>query len=184
MLRRLTLTFPHSRSLAAAGARVGAALCLGLLAHTGAHAQASSPGGDPPNVPVSPPSATTDPSTTPPATSTRNATVQTLGTQQSAPISSATRPQTGGTVLIDAATGRSVGSGSRVLRAPAPCSPKTGSLDCAVEAGAATQGSDVSTRVRRGVIGEAGSGRAATEGSGTVKGQETCVPAPGRLSCD
>jgi len=45
-------------------------------------------------------------------------------------------------------------------------------------------GAKVSGRGRNGVIGEVGPGRAAREGSGTVKRKEACTPAPGKLTCD
>lgn len=89
-----------------------------------------------------------------------------------------------GGLVTQVGSGRPVSEGSRVLRLPGKCSPKTNSLDCVAEAGQAPTGANVSSRVRNSVIGEVGAGRAATEGSGTVKRKEACTPQAGKLTCD
>lgn len=89
-----------------------------------------------------------------------------------------------GGLVTHVGSGRPVSEGSRVLRLPGKCSPKTNSLDCVAEAGQAPTGANVSSRVRNSVIGEVGAGRAATEGSGTVKRKEACTPQAGKLTCE
>ncbi|MGH6647903.1 hypothetical protein [Aquabacterium sp.] len=89
-----------------------------------------------------------------------------------------------GGLVTQVGSGQPVAEGSRVLRLPGKCTPKTGSLDCVAEGGQAPTGANVSSKVRNSVIGEVGAGRAATEGSGTVKRKEACTPAPGKLTCD
>lgn len=89
-----------------------------------------------------------------------------------------------GGLVTQVGSGRPVSEGSRVLRLPGKCSPKTNSLDCVAEAGQAPTGANVSSRVRNSVIGEVGAGRAATEGSGNVKRKEACNPQAGKLTCD
>ncbi|MFY9476493.1 MAG: hypothetical protein WAQ08_02300 [Aquabacterium sp.] len=80
--------------------------------------------------------------------------------------------------------GKAAGDGTRVLKAPAACTPKTNSLDCVAETGQAGQGANVSSRVRNSVIGEVGAGRAATEGAGAAKRGGPCTPQAGKLTCD
>jgi hypothetical protein len=80
--------------------------------------------------------------------------------------------------------GKAAGDGTRVLKAPAACTPKTNSLDCVAETGQAGQGANVSSRVRNSVIGEVGAGRAATEGAGAAKREGPCTPQAGKLTCD
>lgn len=80
--------------------------------------------------------------------------------------------------------GRAAGDGTRVLKAPAACTPKTNSLDCVAETGQAGQGANVSSRVRNSVIGEVGAGRATTEGAGAAKREGPCTPQAGKLTCD
>ena len=87
-------------------------------------------------------------------------------------------------LITQVGSGRPVAEGSRVLRLPGKCTPKTNSLDCVNEAGQAPTGANVSSRVRNSVIGEVGAGRAATEGAGTVKRKDTCTPQPGKLTCE
>ena len=71
----------------------------------------------------------------------------------------------------------------RALALPGKCTPKAGSLDCVTDSAGSKSGEDVSGRVRTSVIGEVGAGRGATEG-GKAKGQETCTPKAGELSCE
>lgn len=80
--------------------------------------------------------------------------------------------------------GKAAGDGTRVLKAPAACTPKTNSLDCVAETGQAGQGANVSSRVRNSVIGEVGAGRATTEGAGAAKREGPCTPQAGKLTCD
>lgn len=89
-------------------------------------------------------------------------------------------PSTG---AVPVAVGEPLGDGVRVLRAPGGCTPKTNSLDCVQDSSDAVPGANVSGRVRNSVIGEVGSGRAATEGAGGAQRQTTCTPKPGELSC-
>lgn len=93
------------------------------------------------------------------------------------------RAPVGSAVLIEAGTGAAVGEGSRVLKVPGACTPKTNSLDCVADAGPSAQGANVSSRVRNSVIGEVGAGRGATEGGGNLKREGPCTPLPGQLSC-
>lgn len=87
-----------------------------------------------------------------------------------------------GTVTL-VGSGNAVSGGVRVLKGPGACKPKTNSLDCADESGQSGGGANVSGRVRGGVIGEVGAGRAATEGKGGAQRKDTCVPVPGKLTC-
>lgn len=148
--------------------------------HGSVHAQASQPTGDPPpSTAIPAPGA----DTTPAATAARNTSTSTLTEVQSSAVRRLTGTRDG--VVNDVGTGRAVGDGSRVLRVPGKCDPKTNSLDCVTDSNAAQSGgANVSNRVRNSVIGEVGSGRSATEGSGKTKGQETCTPAPGKLTCE
>lgn len=73
-------------------------------------------------------------------------------------------------------------SAPRMLKSPGACTPKPNSLDCAGE-GQNAGGANVSDRVRGGVIGEVGRGRAVTSGQGDATRQETCTPEPGKLTC-
>lgn len=87
-------------------------------------------------------------------------------------------------VVTVVGSGRTAGDGTRALKAPTACTPKTNSLDCVSEAGQAGQGANVSSRVRNSVIGEVGAGRAATEGAGGAKREGPCIPQAGKLTCD
>jgi len=87
-------------------------------------------------------------------------------------------------LVTEVGSGRPVGEGARVLSLPSQCTPKTNQLDCVEQTRNGAGGADVSGRVRKGVIGEVGAGRAATEGAGSVQGSTTCTPAPGKLSCE
>lgn len=89
-----------------------------------------------------------------------------------------------GGLITQVGSGQPVAEGSRMLKLPGKCTPKTGSLDCVAEAGQASTGANVSNKVRNNVIGEVGAGKAATEGSGSVKRKEACVPLPGKLTCE
>jgi hypothetical protein len=92
-------------------------------------------------------------------------------------------PVPGNTPTTPVVVGAPLGEGVRVLRAPGGCTPKTNSLDCVQDSSEAAPGANVSGRVRHSVIGEVGSGRAATEGGGGAQRQPTCTPKPGELSC-
>lgn len=81
-------------------------------------------------------------------------------------------------------SGAAAGEGTRALRPPPACTPKTNSLDCVADGAQAGQGANVSSKVRNSVIGEVGAGRATTEGGGGVKREGACTPLPGKLSCD
>jgi len=87
-------------------------------------------------------------------------------------------------LVTEVGSGRPVGEGARVLSLPGQCTPKTNQLDCVEQTRNGAGGADVSGRVRKGVIGEVGAGRAATEGAGSVRGSTTCTPAPGKLTCE
>jgi hypothetical protein len=87
-------------------------------------------------------------------------------------------------LVTEVGSGRPVGEGARVLSLPGQCTPKTNQLDCVEQTRTGAGGADVSGRVRKGVIGEVGVGRAATEGAGSVQGSSTCTPAPGKLTCE
>ena len=87
-------------------------------------------------------------------------------------------------LITEVGTGRPMAEGSRILRVPGKCSPKTNSLDCVADAGPSPTGANVSSRVRNSVIGEVGVGRAATEGGGKAKTQATCTPQAGKLTCE
>ncbi|RZI81216.1 MAG: hypothetical protein EOP38_20055 [Rubrivivax sp.] len=133
---------------------------------------------------------TTDESTQPPAVAAKSAAVNSVGESLGSPAERALRPSSidplasRSGLITQTGTGRPVSEGVRVLRLPGKCSPKTNSLDCVAEAGQAPTGANVSSRVRNSVIGEVGAGRAATEGSGTVKRKDTCTPQPGKLTCE
>lgn len=87
-------------------------------------------------------------------------------------------------LVTEVGSGRPVGEGARVLNLPSPCTPKTNQLDCVEQTRNGATGADVSGRVRKGVIGEVGAGRAATEGAGQVQGNTSCTPALGKLTCE
>ncbi|MES2089846.1 MAG: hypothetical protein V4532_07705 [Pseudomonadota bacterium] len=87
-------------------------------------------------------------------------------------------------LITEVGSGRPVSEGSRILRLPGKCSPKTNSLDCVADAAPTPTGANVSSRVRNSVIGEVGAGRAATEGSGKAKSKATCTPQAGKLTCE
>jgi hypothetical protein len=118
----------------------------------------------------------------------KNAAVKSVDESQGTPVSRALPERdplsVRGGLVTQTGSGRPVSEGSRVLRLPGKCSPKTNSLDCVAEAGQAPTGANVSSRVRNSVIGEVGAGRAATEGSGTVKRKEACTPQAGKLTCE
>ncbi|HIV70917.1 MAG TPA: hypothetical protein H9903_08315 [Candidatus Aquabacterium excrementipullorum] len=176
-----TATLARLRLLATALA------CLGPLA---AHAQAAGP---PVTAPPQeqPPTAAPAPApaaeTSPAAVSTKAAVASTLSsgsatTLQSSSGSSSLAPRPA--VVTVLGSGQSAGQGTRVLKAPSACTPKTNSLDCVTETGQAGQGANVSSRVRNSVIGEVGAGRATTEGAGAAKREGPCTPQPGKLTCD
>jgi hypothetical protein len=125
---------------------------------------------------------------TPPGAATRNTAAktadQTQGTSATRALKQGDPLSIRGGLVTQVGSGQPVAEGSRVLRLPGKCTPKTGSLDCVAEAGQASTGANVSSKVRNSVIGEVGAGRAATEGGGTVKHKEACTPAPGKLTCD
>jgi hypothetical protein len=138
-----------------------------------------------PGTPISPPAAA--PSPTPRAAQAAiDSSVRALDdtrplTQQS--TLPGRRAPVANSVLVEAGTGAAVGEGSRVLKVPGACTPKTNSLDCVADAGPSAQGANVSSRVRNSVIGEVGAGRGATEGGGNLKREGACTPLPGQLSC-
>lgn len=118
----------------------------------------------------------------------RNSSVRVLDEGRNLPLREAIgagkRPLgSSGSVLTEAGTGAAVGEGSRVLKVPGACTPKTNSLDCVADASTAAQGANVSTRVRNSVIGEVGAGRGATEGAGGAKRDTACTPVAGQLTC-
>ena len=120
----------------------------------------------------------------PAAESARAAAASSLGSPTNAALPSRAATTLGprpGVVTVSG--GQAAGSGVRALKAPAACTPKTNSLDCVADTGQAGQGANVSSRVRNSVIGEVGSGRAATEGAGGAKREGPCVPQAGKLSC-
>lgn len=167
--------------------------CLGPVA---AYAQASGPSippveqppiDDRPVAPPAPGTPSTPPQNTPAAESVRAATASSLGSPANTAVETprgraALGPRPG--VVTVSGTGQAAGGGTRVLKAPAACTPKTNSLDCVAEAGQAGQGANVSSRVRNSVIGEVGAGRAATEGAGAAKREGPCTPQAGKLTCD
>ena len=121
------------------------------------------------------------------AAAARNTAVNTIEEVQGTPLkkSLVTKAEPGpreGLVTV-VGSGTAVSEGARVLRVPAACTPKTNSLDCVADANQATQGGNVSSRVRNSVIGEVGAGKAATEGGGSAKRQGECTPQPGKLEC-
>jgi hypothetical protein len=124
----------------------------------------------------------------PPGVAAKNSAVkaidQTQGTPATRSLKQGDALSIRGGLITHVGSGQPVSEGSRVLRLPGKCTPKTNSLDCVAEAGQAPTGANVSSRVRNSVIGEVGAGRAATEGGGTVKRKDTCTPAPGKLTCD
>ncbi|WP_374590468.1 hypothetical protein [Aquabacterium sp.] len=117
-------------------------------------------------------------------------TKQTTGARQGAATAAGSalqpRPLPGvrGGLITEVGSGRAIGEGSRVLTVPGKCTPKAHSLDCASETAQDSGGADVSGRVRKGVIGEVGAGKATTEGAGKAQGSKTCTPAPGKLTCE
>lgn len=87
--------------------------------------------------------------------------------------------------LVAGVAGGSVaGDAVRVLNPPGQCVPRANRLDCAAPGEADVGGADVSGRLRRGVIGEVGSGRPATEGTGAPASGPACTPLPGKLTCE
>jgi len=117
-------------------------------------------------------------------------TKQSTGAQQGSATATGSalqpRPLPGvrGGLITEVGSGRAIGEGSRVLTVPGKCTPKAHSLDCASETAQDSGGADVSGRVRKGVIGEVGAGKATTEGAGKAQGSKTCTPAPGKLTCE
>jgi hypothetical protein len=161
-----------------------AASCLALPQVAWSQASAPSEG---PNIPTQ--TQTPMPEAPPaPGVAAKNTAVKVIEESQGSPVNRAipNNVSTGvrAGLITQVGTGRPVSEGSRVLRSPGKCSPKTGSLDCVAEAGQASNGANVSSRVRNSVIGEVGAGRAATEGSGTVKRKDACTPQPGKLTCE
>ncbi len=161
-------------------APLAAALLLLALSNT-CRAQASAPS-ESPVMPIKP---TITPQST---AATQSSTVKALGENQSAAIKQSVAPKAVPGVrdgmITEAGSGRAVGEGSRVLAIPGKCTPKTNSLDCVNDSAQTSGGANVSGRVRNSVIGEVGAGKAATEGGGKAKGEKTCVPAPGKLTCE
>jgi len=87
--------------------------------------------------------------------------------------------------LVAGVAGGSLGGDAvRVLNPPGQCVPQSNRLDCAAQGAGDAGGADVSSRVRRSVIGEVGSGRSATEGTGAPKTGPACTPLPGKLTCE
>lgn len=87
--------------------------------------------------------------------------------------------------LVAGVAGGGVGGDAvRVLNPPGQCVPRANRLDCAAPAATDVGGADVSSRLRRGVIGEVGAGRAATEGTGAPASGPACTPLPGKLTCE
>jgi len=154
--------------------------CCGVLSSS-AWAQASSPSEGGPMV-MKPDAAL------PAGVAARNSAAKAADQSQGTPATRAVKQgdplSIRGGLITQVGSGQPVAEGSRVLRLPGKCTPKTGSLDCVAEAGQASTGANVSGKVRNSVIGEVGAGRAATEGSGTVKRKGACQPAPGQLPRD
>lgn len=150
-----------------------------VIASQAAWSQASSPTQEGTTTPGAP---------MPAGVAAKNAAVKSVDESQGAPVTRALPERdplsVRGGLVTHVGSGRPVSEGSRVLRLPGKCSPKTNSLDCVAEAGQAPTGANVSSRVRNSVIGEVGAGRAATEGSGTVKRKEACTPQAGKLTCE
>ena len=156
-----------------------------LLAANACHAQtASAPNGPPLPILVTKPT----PTVTPQSTAATQGAVKALDDSRSAAIKQSVKPAAIPGVrdglITEAGSGRAVGEGSRVLAIPGKCTPKTNSLDCTPDSAQTSGGANVSGRVRNSVIGEVGAGKAATEGGGKAKGEKTCTPAPGKLTCD
>jgi hypothetical protein len=175
----------HSLSCAAVATRL-LAIALACLLPVAVQAQASSPT----NPPIELPPTEERPAApgaqyTPAAEAARAA----AGSSLNSPANAA-GPTTRGSAnlgprpAVVTVGGRAAGDGTRVLKAPAACTPKTNSLDCVAETGQAGQGANVSSRVRNSVIGEVGAGRAATEGAGAAKREGPCTPQAGKLTCD
>jgi hypothetical protein len=87
-------------------------------------------------------------------------------------------------LVADVAGGSAAGGTLRVLNPPSQCVPQSNRLDCAAQGAADVGGVDVSSRVRRSVIGEVGAGRSATEGAGAPTSGPACTPVPGKLTCE
>jgi hypothetical protein len=174
----------HSISRAAGIARL-LPIALASLLPLAVQAQASSPTGPPIDVPPTEERpAAPGAQYTPAAEAARAA----AGSSLNSPAN-AVGPMRGGVQLgprpaVVTVGGRAAGDGTRVLKAPAACTPKTNSLDCVAETGQAGQGANVSSRVRNSVIGEVGAGRAATEGAGAARREGPCTPQAGKLTCD
>lgn len=143
-------------------------------------AQASSPNADVPIVPFTP-------VVTPQSTAATQGSTQSLGTAQGSAIQQAISPKPLSGVrdglVTQVGSGQPVGEGSRVLTVPGKCTPQPNSLDCVDDSARTPGGANVSGRVRHSVIGEVGAGQSATQGGGKAQGAQTCVPAPGKLSC-
>jgi hypothetical protein len=160
-----------------------ALVLAGMLLSTAVWSQASAPSGESPQG-----SSSKLDAAMPPGVAAKSAAVKAVEESQGTLANRAVRDSDPlsmrGGLVTQVGTGRPVGEGSRVLRLPGKCSPKTNSLDCVAEAGQAPHGANVSSRVRNSVIGEVGAGRSATEGSGTVKRKEACTPQAGKLTCE
>lgn len=167
-----------SRSLA----KATLATAIGLLASSGAWAQTASAPSE--SGSVLPRSDAATPAGVAARNSAAKAGDQTSGTAATRAVRQGDPLSIRGGLITQVGSGQPVAEGSRVLRLPGKCTPKTGSLDCVAEAGQASTGANVSSKVRNSVIGEVGAGKAATEGAGTVKHKEACTPAPGKLTCD
>jgi hypothetical protein len=87
-------------------------------------------------------------------------------------------------LVADVAGGGAAGGTVRVLNPPSQCVPQSNRLDCAAQGAGDAGGADVSSRVRRSVIGEVGAGRSATEGAGAPRSGPACTPLPGKLTCE
>lgn len=87
-------------------------------------------------------------------------------------------------LVVGAAGGGVAGDAVRVLTPPSQCVPRPNRLDCAAQGATDAAGVDVSSRLRRSVIGEVGAGRAATEGAGAPTSAPVCTPIPGKLTCE
>ena len=181
---------PSSCTWVWASARLLAVSLACVAAPMAAHAQASIPSTGPIEVPPSDdrPVAAPAPGAqyTPAAESARAAAASSLSQPANVVTPSRGRTTLGPrpSVVTVSGSGKAAGDGTRVLKAPTACTPKTNSLDCVSEAGQAGQGANVSSRVRNSVIGEVGAGRAATEGAGAAKREGPCTPQAGKLTCE
>lgn len=167
--------------------RLAAALaCLGpIVASAQTAPPMPEPEGPPTQEPVTPAPAPTPAQDSPAAVSARAAAAATLSntgqTGAGAPAGPVLGPLPAVVTVLGSGTS---GGGTRALKAPAACTPKTNSLDCVSESGQSGQGANVSSRVRNSVIGEVGAGRSTTQGAGAAKREGPCTPQAGKLTCE